>query len=230
MCVALALGYNALVNYNNHFLRLSVKQGLSDTVELYRGKAGAWDFWGLQGYVAETRIRRRQIEPDKLFADKQVGDLADLDLEVIQLLPLEERISAYWRAGYTNKLAKLVSASVSAHDMHRSRRILNALKGFRSLEVIHWLSRVLQDTDSPALKQLVVASLSTIGNSSPAARERAEGVLAELATAPNREVQESAVGTLVRLGNAAVQPWAGLSDQFRRKGTPNGDGGVRPAG
>ncbi len=117
----LTVAYDGVVNYTNYHLRLNVKRGVSDAIELYRGMAGSWDFLGLQIHIAETGYQRTQVEPDKLFKDKPVGEFDELNVELIQLLPLVERIAAYWQGGYAKKaLENLAINSITVDDMQRS--------------------------------------------------------------------------------------------------------------
>ena len=92
--MVLYAAYDAVVNYTRHHLRLSVKRGVSDTIELYRGEAGSRDLFGLQRYIAETGYERAQVEPDKLFKRRPVGEFRALNVELIQNLPLVEMPNA----------------------------------------------------------------------------------------------------------------------------------------
>jgi hypothetical protein len=94
--------YDVAVNATNYHLRLSVREA-SDTLDLYRGKAGSRDLFGLQQYQGETGYRRAQMEPDKLFVQKPVNEIERLNIELIGLLPLEERIVAYWKSGHLSE-------------------------------------------------------------------------------------------------------------------------------
>jgi hypothetical protein len=64
---AVLLGYDGWINYTSYHVRLSLKSGISDTIELYQGKAGAMDIFGQQDYLYETDYTRANIEADKLY-------------------------------------------------------------------------------------------------------------------------------------------------------------------
>jgi hypothetical protein len=70
---ALYGAYDVVINLASHHLRLSVKKSISDSVELYQGKAGSRDLLNLQHYIAETGYRWAQLEPDKLFRENRWG-------------------------------------------------------------------------------------------------------------------------------------------------------------
>ncbi|BAP57571.1 PBS lyase HEAT-like repeat protein [Thioploca ingrica] len=64
---AVLLGYDGWINYTSYHVRLSLKSGISDTIELYQGKVGTMDIFGQQAYLYKTDYTRADIEADKLY-------------------------------------------------------------------------------------------------------------------------------------------------------------------
>lgn len=201
--VGLALygAYDILMNYTSYHLRLSAKQGVSDGIELYRGKTGSHDILGLQGYIAETGYLRSQVEPDKLFDSKAVGDYDVLNGELIGNLPLTERIAAYWDDGQTKQALKLAASSISDHAVLRSETIIGELTGFRSLRAIRVLMDKLEQTSDSNLKEKIIVALGT------ARRTDAVDSLLKIQDEPSQQIQLAVVEALSRLGDPrAVEP------------------------
>jgi HEAT repeat protein len=127
---------------HSYHLRLGVS-GLSD-VEVYRGKAGSYDFSEQQGFVHETVYKRSELEADKLFVERSVGEFEGLNTEVVGLLPLADRIAAYLANGDLDKALVLARRAISDNDMHLSEKIIKNLGSFRSVETFGLLGGILQ--------------------------------------------------------------------------------------
>ncbi|HID99598.1 MAG TPA: hypothetical protein EYP59_04825, partial [Thiotrichaceae bacterium] len=152
------------VNQTHYHLRLSLKAGISDTIEVYQGKADGWDIWGLlqKNYLAETGYQRTQVEPDKLFSKKPLGDFDTLNVELIGHLPLIKRIKAYLENGQIEKALILAKKSISPDDMQRSQKVIELLAAFRSIKGIDILDHALNTTHQPYLKRSLISALGTI--------------------------------------------------------------------
>lgn len=79
--ITLYAAYDIFINHRNYHLRLSVQSGLQGQVEIYQGKVGSSDLFGLQRYYAETGITRQNMEPDQLFAERPLIGLTNFDRE-----------------------------------------------------------------------------------------------------------------------------------------------------
>ncbi len=95
----LLVGYDGWLNYTSYHLRLSLKAGISDTIEVYRGKKGSLDIFGQSAYLYETDYSRADIERDKLFQFKHIEAIGRLNKDLIGELPLAKRLVAYWDNG-----------------------------------------------------------------------------------------------------------------------------------
>ncbi|MCP4937133.1 MAG: hypothetical protein GY927_23730, partial [bacterium] len=81
---ALGILYDVTLNLTNYHLRLKILKEEPSHIELYRGKAGSWDLFGLQKYLKESAYNFEEIEPDKLFtASEPVGEYGNLTVELI---------------------------------------------------------------------------------------------------------------------------------------------------
>jgi len=136
--------YDTVINLTSHHFHLSAK-GISNQIELYRGKTKSWDFFNLQRYKAETPYTRGQLEPDKQFIEKPVGEYDDLDVELIGQLPIIKRISAYWDIGEIDRALVLAEKSISKDDITRTRSVIELLAGFQSQRAFEKLKKHLED-------------------------------------------------------------------------------------
>ncbi|OQW91130.1 MAG: hypothetical protein BWK79_17710, partial [Beggiatoa sp. IS2] len=82
--VALVAGYDGWQNYAHYHWRLSVKRGVSENVEVYRGQYGSQDWFGLQRYVAESGYTFKQIEPSRLFEVKAITGVESAPVELVR--------------------------------------------------------------------------------------------------------------------------------------------------
>nr|MEC4582221.1 HEAT repeat domain-containing protein [Candidatus Parabeggiatoa sp.] len=138
------VAWDVWVNYSTYHLRLSIKSGLSDVVEVYRGKAGSYDFFNQQSFVRETVYERNEIETDKLFVERLVVEFEQLNTEVVGRLPLADRIAAYLDNGDLNKALALARCAISDNDMQLSEKVILNLVRFRSVETYKLLGGILQ--------------------------------------------------------------------------------------
>ncbi|MDS4030946.1 MAG: HEAT repeat domain-containing protein [Candidatus Contendobacter sp.] len=199
--LALYGAYNILMNYTSYHFRLSAKQGISDGIEFYRGKAGSDDILGLKGYIAETGYLRSQLEPDKLFDIKAVGDYDVLNGELIDNLPLTKRIVAYWDDGQIQKFLESERRSISEYDIPRSEEIIRELTGFCSLPAVRVLMDKLEKIADSSLKAKIIVALG--------ATRRTDAVdsLLKIQDEPSQQIQLAVVEALSRLGDPrAVEP------------------------
>ena len=155
--------YDLSVNFNGSYFYLSVKEGLAENVEIYRGKPKSLDIFNLQAYIAETDYRRLQIEPIMLFKEKIIKEYQELHEGLIGSLQPIERIEAYWRDGQTDTALKSVKQAIEDYPQRRQATI-DILASFRSLETI----KLAEDLrDKPEYRDLheqivtVMASLPT---------------------------------------------------------------------
>jgi HEAT repeat protein len=156
------LAYDWKVNKDSYYLQLSAKTGVSDTIEIYRGKLDSRDIFGLQEYFAETGYQQAQVEPDKLFNQKQVGDFEALNVELIGHLPLVERIEAYLETGKIDKALVLARKTLAQDEQQRSLKVINNLAKFRSIRGLELFEAFLKTANDSYLKGTIIWTLSTI--------------------------------------------------------------------
>ncbi len=221
-------GYDTWLNHTHYHLRLSVKSGISDRIEVYQGEPGSLDIFGQQRYLYETVYQRTDIETDKLFTVQPVYDIDQANIEVIGRFPLADRIDAYWLAGETKTTIDLAQCSISEHNIALSNKMLESLGGFyanQSFEIVlNHLTNVNAEIRKNAVDALMrmetagtVQSLEILTDH-PQAYVRAgvadvlgrsnsnEAItpLTEMLEDHNQDVRQSAAGALVNLGTAEV--------------------------
>ncbi|MDM8567809.1 HEAT repeat domain-containing protein [Candidatus Halobeggiatoa sp. HSG11] len=158
------VAWDAWVNYSSYHLRLSVKSGLSDTVEVFRGEAGSWDLFGQQGFVGEMVYEREDIEADKLFVEQSVVEFEGLNSEVVGRLPLADRVAAYLDNGDLDKALDLARCVISDEDLQLSKKILIRLARFRSIKTFGVLETIFKEKISINLKEEIIKVLGRSQN------------------------------------------------------------------
>ncbi|MCP4399630.1 MAG: HEAT repeat domain-containing protein, partial [bacterium] len=196
---ALGILYDVTLNLTNYHLRLKILKEEPSHIELYRGKAGSWDLFGLQKYLKESAYNFEEIEPDKLFtASEPVGEYGNLTVELIQRRPLTERISAYWQAGKIGRVLELAEKSIESGDISRIEAVIPRLSGFHSKEV--WddlLKKSVADSDLDLFaRRAIISALKSNRLSVP--------LLISLLDDPDRYIQLDSVKALGELGSAAA--------------------------
>jgi HEAT repeat protein len=212
----LFVGYDAWVNYSSSHLRLSVKSGLSDVVEVYRGKAGSYDFFGQQGFVVETVYERRDIEADKLFIEQPVVEIEQLNTEVVGRLPLADRIVAYLANGDLDKVLGLARCAISDNDIHLSEKVILNFISFRSVETYGLLGDILQTEQNDKSREKIVEVLGQ----SKAPKQVVPFLIAATKDEIN-DIRKQATESLGELGSEkAIEPLIALlkdSDSYVQK-------------
>jgi HEAT repeat protein len=138
--VGVVVGYDGWVNYTQVHLRLSPQSGVSDVIEVYQGKLKSFDVWKQQGYLYETDYVRSQIEADKLFNRRPVGEIGSLNLEVVEQWPVRTRVAEYGELGEFGKAFCLAEATLSQGvDIDLSKAVVADLPDFRTVESFEWL-------------------------------------------------------------------------------------------
>ncbi|MCI5168681.1 MAG: hypothetical protein D3903_21940, partial [Candidatus Electrothrix sp. GM3_4] len=67
-------GGNWWINYRGRYLQLSSKTGVSDRIEMCRGREKGWNLFGLGGFGYESPFLRQKLEADKRFYHSVVED------------------------------------------------------------------------------------------------------------------------------------------------------------
>ena len=147
MLALIPVFYDAYQNMHYSYFYLSAKEGVSENVELYRGKPTAWDIFHLKRYIAETDYQRSQIEPSTLFNKRITNDFNQMNEELIDTLKPIEKLRAYWKSGQTTKALSTIERSIEQYP-ERTQDIIGVLSEFRSLETMEKLRELLRN---PAL-------------------------------------------------------------------------------
>jgi HEAT repeat protein len=155
-------GYDGWLNYKSYHLRLSLKAGISDTVEVYLGKKGSYDFFRQQTFLYETSYVRANLEADKLFQQKHIEEIEQLNKEFIGEFPLARRLDAYWENGNIHKALCVASNAISIYDKNLSEQMINDLVEIRSIKGFNLLKTILKREYDTNLKQKMIIALQTM--------------------------------------------------------------------
>ncbi|MDM8567279.1 HEAT repeat domain-containing protein [Candidatus Halobeggiatoa sp. HSG11] len=195
----LFVGYDGWNNANSYYLNLSLKTGITDTIEIYQGKTDSFDFFEQTKYLAETNYSRADIEVDKLFQQKQIEDVEYLNDELIATFPLTERIQAYWENGDIDKVLSLSSAIITDYDNNLSYKIINYLAEFRSVKSIEKLGELLPEKNID-LKMRIIYALGT----SQAPVQVITPLLLPFLEDENNSIRQITIEMLGQLGNYEI--------------------------
>ncbi|EDN70822.1 PBS lyase HEAT-like repeat [Beggiatoa sp. PS] len=203
--LTLFAGYQWWLNTTHYHFRLSLKAGISDTIEVYQGKKGSFDIFRRQKYLYETVYSRDELEADKLFQEKHIEDIDKQHHELISELPIGERLEAHWQNGNLDDILCLANGFVSPHNLDFSEQIIEALAGFRSIKTVEKLGELLQAEKDVQLKLKMIAALGT--SQSP----RVVSWLLPFLENENVEIRNSTVLSLTQLGtHQAIAPTIAL--------------------
>jgi HEAT repeat protein len=153
--------YDLYVNLNRQYFHLSVKEGLSKNVELYRGKPMSLDIFNIQKYIAETDYGRSQIEPVMLFKERAIKDRRQLMPELLGYLQPLDRIMAYWQDGQPDRAFATIEKALQDYPELRPA-IIETLAGLRSLETIARLEEYLRDAAYQDLHEKIVTVMALL--------------------------------------------------------------------
>jgi HEAT repeat protein len=156
----LAAVWNIVYQRTHDHLRLTPPAGLSDRIELWSGTRHDFDLIGQRSFRAETRLLRNEVAPDKQLEHAPVGDYDQLNIELIGLMSLIERIDAYREAGLEEQGLELARRTLVGRDPNASAKASQRLARFRNPETGAVVERFLGDEpDSERRRQLVAGWL-----------------------------------------------------------------------
>ncbi|MCP4363948.1 MAG: HEAT repeat domain-containing protein [Planctomycetes bacterium] len=212
-------GSNFLINHRGRYLQLSSQTGISDRVEMYRGREKGWDLFGLGGFDYETPFLRQELEADKRFYHSVVEDKGNTRANLVGRLPLLERLPRYAKNGLYGKVDELAGNILGSKEEDLISSLPAQLSNVRAAKSSALLS------DEGLTKKEVVAALGKLGESF--------GLVKFLAD-KDAEVRRDAAKTLGRLGDGSglVKLLAGKDLEVRRDATEAlvrlGDSSVTP--
>ncbi|OQW90452.1 MAG: hypothetical protein BWK78_06990, partial [Thiotrichaceae bacterium IS1] len=187
-------GFEYWLNATHYHFRLNVKTGVSDTVEIYQGRDGSRDWFGQQHYLGETSYTRYEIEADKLFEARNMGDLNRFAVELIKDFPLEQRITDYWEAGATETVFRTANQLLVTQP-----DLISTLAEFHTASSLKLLATYLSN---PELKSQIITALGE--SQSP---WQAIPLLRPLVAKESRDLQKQLVEAFKTLGSPlAVAP------------------------
>ncbi len=196
----LFLGNDWWVNHTHYHLRLSLKAGISDTIEVYQGKKGSTDVFGQQKFIREINYTRANIEADKLFQQKPIKKIEQLNQELIREFPLAKRLEADWENGNIDKVLCFANQYIGGHNMGLSLQTSDKLAGFRSIESINRLKELLPKQN----KKIKVKIIEALGNSHAPSQLKITAFLLPFTTDDDPYIRRNAIFALAQLGASEV--------------------------
>jgi HEAT repeat protein len=128
---------------------------------LYQGQVGSTDIFGQQHYLYETDYTRADIEPDKLFTEKNISKNQS-NLDIIHQFPLAQRVDAYWEIGKMKPALTLASCSLSPHNRTFSDQLANSFISFRSVSSFEQLKKLFKQENDRYIKEQLEEALKAI--------------------------------------------------------------------
>ncbi|MCV6638462.1 HEAT repeat domain-containing protein [Candidatus Albibeggiatoa sp. nov. NOAA] len=141
--------YDYWDNSTHYHVKVNFAEGVNAPVQVWQGRHDGFDMWGQHKFLHELSYSRVDIEPDKLFDVQGVWDIEHVHQEMIEELPLVERVQAYYDAGYLDKAVHdMVSCAIYEHNLDRSKQFVDILKFFNTREGIDLLIKYLTAANS----------------------------------------------------------------------------------
>lgn len=138
---ALVFGiYDYWDNRTHYHVKVNFAEGVNAPVQVWQGRHDGFDIWGQHTFLHELSYSRADIEPDKLFDVQGVWDIEHVHQEMIEELPLMERVQAYYDAGYLDKAVyDVANCAIHESDLVRSKQFADVLTTLNVKEGIHLL-------------------------------------------------------------------------------------------
>ena len=157
-------GWDYYINASNYHFRLSPKQS-SEQVELWQGKPESFDFFGVQRYLAETGVKRHDLEPDKQFHEKLVAEYDDLQMELVANQSIDDRIFSYAVRGKFNRAFELTEKSAAQVNTGLLKRVLPNIAEIKTPRSVHFIYETLQKSPSKNIRRLISGERDYFSNS-----------------------------------------------------------------
>ncbi len=190
-----------LIYFNNYHLNLSSLKGISDNIEVHRGKLGMPNLFKIRKYQAESGYHRSQVEPDKIFTIKPIEDFDTMEMDLIGHLSLVNRIAAYLEDGEIDRALRLADPSISQDNMSMSRQVIDILAKLGSEDSYKILKKHLFPPENDSIRVEIIKAM--------AAMEPSLVIMDLIALLENKgiEVRKSAAESLGKTGHKkAVGP------------------------
>jgi|GEM_PF-1511586 len=152
--------YDYGINSTSQHLRLSTHTNDND-IELYNGRQGSRDLFGLQQYVAQTGYQRNELEPDKVFSGKPVGDQQNIDVELVENLQRFDRAKHYLQIGRFERTEKLINYYLSLGDHTKVKKLIELLTHYPTMRSVEFIKSILDATDDESLQIFLVETMGT---------------------------------------------------------------------
>ncbi|MCK5525417.1 MAG: HEAT repeat domain-containing protein, partial [Thiomargarita sp.] len=198
----LFMGNDLWVNYTTYHLRLSLKVGISDTIEVYQGKQGSADIFRQQQFRYELNSTRANIETDKLFLQEPIKKVARLNQDLIRAFPLAERLEADWENGDIEKVLSFANQYIGGYNKDLSLQTIEQLAGFRSIKSIDRLKQLLPKQN----KKVKVKIIEALGNSQAPRQLQLPQFLLPLTKDDEPDIRKSTADALAKLGTVETIP------------------------
>lgn len=162
--VALYLAIDVYLNLTSYHLRLSIKDGPSGHVELYRGSTSTLDPFRLQRYVAETGIIAQQIEADQRFTEKPIHKLPRLVNEWAERLPAMERLRYYREHGQMDDAMHVARGMLESQDIERLKGAVGVLSQLGTQQSFDEIYKAQNRVDPRLLARALFSGVDTDGD------------------------------------------------------------------
>jgi HEAT repeat protein len=179
--------WNIVYQRTHDHLRLPPPAGLSDRIELWSGTHHDFDLIGQRTFRAETRLLRNEVAPDQQLEHAPVGDYDQLNIELIGLMSLIERIDAYREAGFDEQGLKLLTQTLIGRDRDASAKAMFRLARFRNPDTGAAVEYFLRDESDPKRREQLVVEWRELPTTHAlrllehASRDKAPGVRRQVA-------------------------------------------------
>ncbi|WP_353572670.1 HEAT repeat domain-containing protein [Candidatus Albibeggiatoa sp. nov. BB20] len=137
--------YDFWDNSSHYHVRVNFAEGVNAPVQVWQGRHDGFDIWGQHTFLHELSYSRADIEPDKLFDVQGVWNIEHVHQEMIEELPLVERVQAYYEAGYLDKAVHdVANCAIGEINMQLSQSIIGDMRFFQTQDSFDLLINRLQ--------------------------------------------------------------------------------------
>ncbi|WP_417909161.1 HEAT repeat domain-containing protein [Candidatus Electronema sp. PJ] len=216
-------GNNWRANYYGRYLQLSPKESISDRIEVYKGAMAGRDIFHQRRFIHEMPFTIKELEAGRKFDLIIIERKGEIQSDVIERIPMAERIPFYIEAGLYEKLHELANNVFEENKLDYVKDFPAQLARLRTKKSVDLLLRTAANKKTGVVvplaqlgeKSILIGFLSDADDSVRQAAAEALGNLGDRSVVPelvkcltdeHMFVREAAVEALSNLGDRSVAP------------------------
>ncbi|MCP4701480.1 MAG: HEAT repeat domain-containing protein, partial [Gammaproteobacteria bacterium] len=164
VAVIALLGYDYWDNASHQHFRLSAKVGVSDTIELWQGRADPLLDWaGQVRFVKESAHLRGELEADKLFNLRPVQNTRAFNPELIERRPLATRLHGLLdNGGFKNAALCLANTGITSYNPEAEKLMQSLVQSGSETAYLHLAALYGEESDKTLKDNMLTALDKTL--------------------------------------------------------------------